>query len=655
MSIPARQSTALELAIGPILDADGVAVTGGVVGDLKIKKTTGNFAALNASATLTHVSAGVYDLVLTTSDTDTVGLCCIAIDDTVNACASIYLQVMEEAVYDRDYAASATGIVGTAQTGDSFARIGATGSGLTSLASQASVDTIDNILDTEFPALVSDVSAILVDTGTTLQAELDAIQADVEDLQARTPAALGANGNLKADVRDWIGTAVATPTVAGVPEVDMTHISGTTANASNLMGVVNQYAGDGFFYTRVQGFSQAPTTIGSTGNDSTHIHLDNFPYGDDEINNTLIVIYDDSTAEYHPRWIEDWVFATKLATVATLPFTPQNATDVVYQFPIRRDVTNSSGAALATASALSTAQSDITSILADTNELQTDWVDGGRLDLILDARASQASLDTLDNIIDTEFPALVTEVGKIPKSDSTVTWNATALASIQSEANDAIVANNLDHLVLIAVDTNFATTVHADSVIGQLADNGAGFDRTTDSLEAIRDRGDAAWTTATGFSTHSAADVWAVATRVLTAGTNIQLPSNGLANVTAWTVNITGSLSGSVGSVTGAINTAAGVITTLDALDTAQDTQHGTTQTAVAGVPVALLDLAAGVETGLTLRQAMRLLAAAAAGELSGAATTTIVIRNAVADSKDRITATVDSSGNRSAITVDLT
>jgi hypothetical protein len=43
------------------------------------------------------------------------------------------------------------------------------------------------------------------------------------------------------------------------------------------------------------------------------------------------------------------------------------------------------------------------------------------------------------------------------------------------------------------------------------------YDPTTDSQEAIRDRGDAAWSTATGFSTHSAADVWAAATRTLTA------------------------------------------------------------------------------------------------------------------------------------------
>lgn len=69
----------------------------------------------------------------------------------------------------------------------------------------------------------------------------------------------------------------------------------------------------------------------------------------------------------------------------------------------------------------------------------------------------------------------------------------------------------------------------------------------------------------------------------------------------------------------------------------------------------ALLDRANGIETSLTLRQAQRLIAAAVAAKLSGAATTTIVIRNAVADTKDRITATVDASGNRSAITYDVT
>ncbi len=69
----------------------------------------------------------------------------------------------------------------------------------------------------------------------------------------------------------------------------------------------------------------------------------------------------------------------------------------------------------------------------------------------------------------------------------------------------------------------------------------------------------------------------------------------------------------------------------------------------------AYLNRADGIEVGLTPRQAERLNVAAAAGKLSGAATSTVVIRNAVADSKDRITATVDSSGNRTAVTTDVT
>lgn len=45
---------------------------------------------------------------------------------------------------------------------------------------------------------------------------------------------------------------------------------------------------------------------------------------------------------------------------------------------------------------------------------------------------------------------------------------------------------------------------------------GVTFSGATDSLEALRNRGDSAWITATGFSTHSAADVWSSGTRTLT-------------------------------------------------------------------------------------------------------------------------------------------
>lgn len=41
-------------------------------------------------------------------------------------------------------------------------------------------------------------------------------------------------GKPKVDVDAWLGTAAATPTVAGVPEVDLTHVAGATTNVSAL-------------------------------------------------------------------------------------------------------------------------------------------------------------------------------------------------------------------------------------------------------------------------------------------------------------------------------------------------------------------------------------------------------------------------------------
>lgn len=68
----------------------------------------------------------------------------------------------------------------------------------------------------------------------------------------------------------------------------------------------------------------------------------------------------------------------------------------------------------------------------------------------------------------------------------------------------------------------------------------------------------------------------------------------------------------------------------------------------------ALLDRSAGIETGYTPRQALRLVLSALAGKLSGAAGLTISIRD-IGDTKNRIVATVDASGNRTALTLDAT
>lgn len=52
--------------------------------------------------------------------------------------------------------------------------------------------------------------------------------------QFRLMPAEAVAGKPKVDVDAWLGTAAATPTVAGVPEVDLTHVAGSTTNVSTL-------------------------------------------------------------------------------------------------------------------------------------------------------------------------------------------------------------------------------------------------------------------------------------------------------------------------------------------------------------------------------------------------------------------------------------
>ena len=100
------------------------------------------------------------------------------------------------------------------------------------------------------------------------------------------------------------------------------------------------------------------------------------------------------------------------------------------------------------------------------------------LDDLNDGDATAANQATIEGKIDTLDTNVDTLVTRIPDTIS--------LAAINAQADLALSDINLDHLVKLAVDTDFPTTVHLDSVVGHLADKGgsATFDRSTDSLEA---------------------------------------------------------------------------------------------------------------------------------------------------------------------------
>lgn len=115
------------------------------------------------------------------------------------------------------------------------------------------------------------------------------------------------------------------------------------------------------------------------------------------------------------------------------------------------------------------------------------------------------------------------------------------------------------------------------------------------------------------------------------------------------TGNVGGNVTGSVGSMASGGITAASLAA--DCITAAKIATGAIDADALAADAVdEILDEQIGDGT-ITMRQALRVIIAACAGKVSGGGTTTVTIRN-LADSANVVVATVDSDGNRSALTV---
>ena len=109
-----KQSTAASVIVGQLLDANGAAVTTGVVGDFGIGKN-GSYATLSG-ATVTHIGNGYYSIALTTGNTDTVGRLVLYAVNTSYGMATHHWTVMLASVFDalQTNATNSTGGLATA-------------------------------------------------------------------------------------------------------------------------------------------------------------------------------------------------------------------------------------------------------------------------------------------------------------------------------------------------------------------------------------------------------------------------------------------------------------------------------------------------------------------------------------------------------------
>lgn len=142
----------------------------------------------------------------------------------------------------------------------------------------------------------------------------------------------------------------------------------------------------------------------------------------------------------------------------------------------------------------------------------------------MDSNSTQLAAIIVDT--GTDIPALIAALNNLSTGDidaRLAAYDAPTKAELDAaqtsiEADIAALNDLSTTQVNAEVDTALSdydgpTKAEMDSAFTEI--KGATW-ATTDTLEAIRNRGDAAWTTAVGFSTHAAADVWSVGTRTLT-------------------------------------------------------------------------------------------------------------------------------------------
>lgn len=213
----------------------------------------------------------------------------------------------------------------------------------------------------------------------------------------------------------------------------------------------------------------------------------------------------------------------------------------------------------------------------------------------------------------------------------------------------------------------------ADQVWDELIAGHAGVGSTGAALSAAGGSGDP-WSTAVPGAYGAGTAGYIVGTNLDAAVSTRTKPADTQAAVTN-VGTVTGNVNGSVGSVTGAVGSVTGAVGSVTGAVGSVTGNVGGNVTGSVGSVAAGGITAASIATGaidadalaadaideildetigdstLTMRQVLKLVAAALGGKSSGGGTTTVTFRN-VADNANVIVATVDTNGNRSGMTL---
>lgn len=224
-----KQSTASQTRlIGPFIDDTDFKTpeTGLTIANTDIKlSANGGTVANKNSGGATHITTGMWAVTFDATDTATVGELGVAVN--VAGALPVYAKfvVLEEAIYDALFAASATGFNASGQVAVASIANGA--------ITAAAIAT--NAIDDD--ALSAD-AVTAIQSGLATAAALDTVDnfldTEIADIQARLPAALS-SGRIKADVE---AVGASTTAVDRMKRALNTEVLGTVGTGSTTTSVV---------------------------------------------------------------------------------------------------------------------------------------------------------------------------------------------------------------------------------------------------------------------------------------------------------------------------------------------------------------------------------------------------------------------------------
>lgn len=468
-----KADTSVKVVIGPFVDVgDGftpeTGITLGAADEAEVLKhdnaTTVDISS-NTWAALTGVD-GYYHLTLSTTDTNTEGMLTVVVqDDSVCLPVRADFMVMNATAYDALYSNAGANLPVNvlAVSGDTTAadNLEADYDGTGYNKSASTVGTVSSvtgavgsITGVTFPTNFADLSI----TATTGRVDVAAI--------AGTAQTANDNG---ADINAIL---VDTGTTL---ETHLTDIKGATFSGSTDSLEAIRDRGDAAWTT---GAGSTPpqllqsTTIATLAS-QTSFTLTAGSADDDAYNGAIAVITDSATSTQKAvGTVSDYTGSTKTVTLSADPGIFTMAVGDTIEI-------------IAALGSTATAAQIADAVL---DEALSGHTTAGSLGKAIADTETDAAAILVDTAEIGAAGAGLTEAGGTGDHLTAVPWNAAWDAEVQSEVADGLVDIGLDHLINSALPTSWAVDVASGSVFDQIADDGtAAYDRTTDSLQAVRD------------------------------------------------------------------------------------------------------------------------------------------------------------------------